>query len=347
MFGFAENTLIEHHNEPTYPSVTAPGSRVTVTPARAPSKASPSVFDTLPKLRELRKDDDDRGNLIELLWEATDTYEPAKLWIPKTHALNALKRTDRRWGPLVGGALAIVVILVSSFMLWPEPAITPGEVAAASTDIAITESVRVLADVQTVSLLLIDPAASGADLSNAAITLTDLDSFSRDLLVLADSHNRANQPSEAALASEAGATGIGISDRLSLILSYRLTFSRVLVLPEMPTESATVAISDIGFSLASTISDSYSALEDLPLDPSLNGQTLAADEAIDLIEALTVDYLQALRDSDSLAAQVISNEIRITSEELHAQLPMLLTEVQTSVQSDLASFSASLEKLDQ
>ena len=349
LFGFTEDAGIHESRDPVAASLaSAPPHKVKVTPAKQARRLAPSVFDTLPKLSELRKEDSENtGNLIQLLWEATDSYEPEKSWVPKTQDLVALKKPDKRWGPAAGIAFAALAATIAFLFLRPEPAPLAIEVAAASSEVAVQNSANVVSGVERVSDLLIDPTASGDDLSNAAIALTDLNGFSRELLVLADNFGRADQMDKANLASEAGAIGISLSDRMSLTLSYRLTFNRVLKLPELPTEAETVSISEIGFSLASTISDSRDALGDLPSDPSLDGHTRAAAEAIDLVENLTIDYLQALRANDSLAALVISNEIKATATELHTDLPLFLTEIDVAVRADIASFSRALSDLDQ
>ena len=350
MFGFREDTLVA----PTFerPDITTSTNHLgtshpVVTPARPARKVAPSVFDALPKLSELRQEDtENTGNLIQLLWEATDSYEPEQTWTPKSRDLQALKTQDRRWAPQAAVAVSLVLIVAAAAFLRPETDLPAIEQAAASSEVAVAQSEEVLASVRATAELLADANATGAQLSGAAIALTDLDTVSRDLVLVSDDYTRASEPELASLASEAGARGIAVSDRLSLSLSYRLIFNRVLVLPELPLEADTVSISDIGFSLASSISDSRSAIDDLPMDPSLDGQTRSATTAVDMVETLTVDYLQALRDGDRLAARVIANEIRATSGALHEALPPLLSEINVSVQSELSAFESALETLE-
>lgn len=353
MFGFREDTLT--HETLTFAGNSAPTAlppspaHPVVTPARETRRSTaPSVFDTLPKLSELRqKDSENTGNLIQLLWEATDSYEPEQTWMPKTQDLAALGKNDRRWGPkLAIGAAALTLVAGSMIYLQPDDSPAPIVQAAASTESAVAESEQILLNVRAVADLLASTEATGAELSSAAIALTDLDTVSRDLVLVSDDFTRASQPDLATLASEASARGIAISDQLSQSLSYRLVFNRILALPELPLEADTISISDIGFSLASSVADSRTALEDLPRDPVLDGQTLSALAAVDTVELLSADYLQALRDGDRLAAQVISNEIKAQSSELHAELPALLSEANMSVTTELTAFETALLGLE-
>ena len=90
----------------------------------------------------------------------------------------------------------------------PQPDDSPAPIvqAAASTESAVAESEQILLNVRAVADLLASTEATGAELSSAAIALTDLDTVSRDLVLVSDDFTRASQPRLATLASEAERT---------------------------------------------------------------------------------------------------------------------------------------------
>ena len=99
MFGFREDTLTHETTDIRWSLRTNGAATITRSPRRNPSSRDSAQNRTV-RLRHAAqaeraapKGSENTGNLIQLLWEATDSYEPEQTWMPKTQDLAALART--------------------------------------------------------------------------------------------------------------------------------------------------------------------------------------------------------------------------------------------------------------
>ncbi len=305
------------------------------------SSEHPSIFDLLPRLSDLRSggESENTGTLIERLWEATDTYEPATSWAPATPSLSQ-KRP--RWGLIV---LLILVAIAGALLVANRPdQDADRQMAARSTQETIDAARSSLAEARTVVDLIGNTEATGEELSSAAVTLTALDSSARELTAAGDSLiEDAEREATGRALIRAGSLATTTGRRLGDALTYRLVFARAFALPDLPAEAGITEIADVGFEIASMISDTERSLERLPGDPTLDGHRRDAEEALASIEAATPDYLQALRDGESLSAQVHANQIRRLGTDTHAALFGPLRQLADEVGIAFDGYEAELE----
>lgn len=269
------------------------------------------LFDSIPRLSEIgaMTAGENTGNLIERLWQATDGLDALEgSWTSVPSSLSArFQNTDRRWGQIAAIAAAIALIIFVGVNLRTETATSP-ELGPART--AIQTAAGTVDDLTLISGYLAEPNTPAESLSGSAVLLATIDRAARDLSTAASGLSSWDGYGEAAsVLSSAADRGSLIESRLGDALSYRLVSDTLFRLPALPAEADRTLSGQIGFDLATMISDAERALERLPRDPSLTSHRLETEQlAADFLPMID-RYLEALRSSDAGVAAATANNM--------------------------------------
>lgn len=325
MFGFDGNNEILGEDE-YLPVVTAyaPSQVLQKVPAQVevplttPIKATKiSLFDAIPRLSEIgtMTSAENTGTLIERLWEATGEIEALEgSWNSGPTTLSArFQQTDRRWGLIGAAVVGLIVIVLILANLGSGPVAAP-ELGPATQ--AVQAAADTIDDLTVISGSLANPAAPTDSISGAAVELAVIDRAARDLSTSASSLTSWEGYEAAASALSAAADqGSAIESRLGAALSYRLVSDTLFVPPALPIEAEGALSAQLSFDLAAMVADAERAVARLPRDPALATHRLESERLVDDMLPMIDRYLEALRNSDSAAAQTAANGIidRITA----------------------------------
>lgn len=269
------------------------------------------LFDSIPRLSEIgaMTAGENTGNLIERLWQATDGMDALEgSWTSVPSTLSArFQNTDRRWGLIAGIAAAIALVLFIGVNLRPEAATSP-ELGPART--AIQAAAGTVDDLTLISGYLAEPDTPAESLSGSAVLLAAIDRTARDLSTSASGLSSWDGYTEvASVLSDAADRGEAIESRLGDALSYRLVSDTLFRLPALPAEADRNQSGEIGFDLATMISDAERSLERLPRDPSLTGHRLETEKLVTDLLPMIDRYLEALRNGDASTAGATANRM--------------------------------------
>jgi len=269
------------------------------------------LFDSIPRLSEIgvMTAGENTGNLIERLWQATDGIDALESsWMSVPSSLSArFQNTDRRWGQIAAIAAGIALVIFVAVNLRPETATSP-ELGPART--AVQAAAGTVDDLTQISRYLAEPNTPGESLSGSAVLLATIDRAARDLSTAASGLSSWDGYGEVASAlSTAAERGNAIENRLGDALSYRLVSDTLFLMPPLPAESDRTQSGQIGFDLATMISDAERALQRLPRDPSLTSHRVETEQLVADLLPMIDRYLEALRSGDAGVAAATANHM--------------------------------------
>ena len=229
-------------------------------PVAVVDKVGLDEFPALADMRIVNDNNTDTGTLIERLWFATEEHEamrPAANLAP-TEFENVPERC-LRWTIIIAAGFGLTVVLALLLIGIGQPD-RIAEQATATYRSAVSEARTVLPTATEVMQSITDPAVTTEGLSNAAVTLSQLDTAARNLFTYASEPLSSTPPlvsrevldsltplrSDMARASQ---DGLAVERRLGDALTYRLVFGRAFVLPELPVTAAPDEISALGVEL--------------------------------------------------------------------------------------------------
>ena len=248
-------------------------------PVESPPRAGLEGLPTLSDMRMVNDDQTDTGTLIERLWFATEEHDAVRP-AEDLHAGRIAEVPSRtfRWSVIVS-AVVVLAVAVALLQIGVRSPTRLADEAIATYRAAVTEAQDVVPATQKVMLAITDPAVSIEGLSDAAVTLSQLDSASRNLFTTASEPLASTPPlvsrspldaltplrSDLAAASQ---DGIAIERRLGDALTYRLVFDKVFAIPELPVSAARDEISALGVELGLDLAATLDAIAALPSDPA-------------------------------------------------------------------------------
>jgi len=347
MLGLDEDTVFE-------PTVTTMASPQPQWQPPAPVAVAERIgLDRLPALSDMRMVNDshaDTGTLIERLWFATEEHEAV-------HPAADLSASDFgtipdrtfRWTIIIAGVLglAVAVTLLSIGAHLPTRL---AEKATATYRSAIVEAQDVLPAASEVMLTITDPAVTTEGLSDAAVTLAQLDTASRNLFTYASEPLPSTPPlvSRDALDSltpvrsdmaNASQDGLAVERRLGDALTYRLVFDRAFALPELPVSATPDEISALGVELGLGLAGTLDAIAALPSDPAFESHRAQAEVLANRFAEWQIEYLSALRTGDATQASGLV-------EELHATVDKVTTGIADPLQTVAAWATGEIDKFE-
>ena len=343
--------------EPTVTTMTSPQP---VWQPPAPEQANGKTgLDELPALSDMRMVNDnhaDTGTLIERLWFATEEHDAvqpaANLSAPEFEAV-----PDRtfRWTIVIGALLGLVLAVTLLQVAIRLPS-RMAEQATASYRAAVVEAQDVLPNATEVMIAITEPGGTNEALSDAAVTLSRLDTASRNLFTYASEPLSATPPlvPRDALDSltpirsdmaEASQDGLAIERRLGDALTYRLVFARAFALPELSTTASPDEISALGVELGLGLAGTLDALAALPNDPAFESHRAQAEILANRYAEWQIEYLTALRSGDLTTATQLVEELEGSVDQVTAGVVEPLQDVAAWTAIELDKFETTLSRL--
>jgi hypothetical protein len=358
MLGLDENAGFE----PTITTISSPQpvshppARVAIAEVEAAEKVG---LDGLPALSDMRMVNDnhaDTGTLIERLWFATaehDAVQPAAEL--QAAEFETVPERTFRWTIIVAAAvgLAIAVTLLQVGIRLPNRL---AEQARDSYRSAIVEAQNVLPAATEVMLAITDPTVPTEGLSDAAVTLSQLDTASRSLFTYASEPLAGTPPlvSRDALDSltpvredmaETSQDGLAIERRLGDALTYRLVFGRAFHLPELPVTATPDEISALGVELGLGLAGTLDAIAALPNDPAFETHHSQAEVLAGRYGEWQIEYLSALRSGDLATATELVEELQGAVNRVASGIASPLQTVAAWATAEIDGFETKLSRL--
>lgn len=323
MLGLDEDVVTE-------PASPAPPIPQPVWQAPAPATGQVGV-ERLPSLSDMQTVNDhhtDTGTLIERLWVATEEHEAVRPAADlQAEQFAAVPNRTFRWSIIIGAVL-VLAIAVAALQIGVRMPARIADEAIASYQAALTDAQEVIPSAEQVMLAITDPAVTTEGLSDAAVTLSELDTTSRALFSIASEPLSSTPPlvsrdeldvltpirSSMANASQ---DGLAIERRLGDALTYRLVFAKTFSLPELPAIASPDGISALGVELGLGLAATLDALQALPNDPAFERHRLEAQSLAEEFATWQVQYLSALREADLATATSLAEELQTAVDEIH------------------------------
>jgi len=345
--------------KPTITTMTSPEPTWQAS-ASAPTPTAEKVgLDRLPTLSDMHMGNEsqtDTGTLIERLWFATEEHEAVRpaADLQTSDFVEAPERTFR-WSVIVAGGL-VLAIAVTVLQIGVRLPIRLAEQATVTYRAVITEAQNVLPTAREVMLSITDPTVTIEGLSDAAVSLSQLDTASRKLFTNA-SEPLSNTPplvsrdpldalaplrSDMAVASQ---DGLAIERRLGDALTYRLVFDRTFALPELPVTASPDEISSLGVELGLGLAGTLDAIAALPNDPAFEAHRAQAEVLATRYSEWQIEYLSALRIRDLTAATVLVEELQTAVERLTAGISVPLQAVAAWATDEIEQYETTLGRL--
>lgn len=343
--------------EPTVTTMTSPPP-VWQPPAPEPANGKTGL-DKLPALSDMRMVNDnhaDTGTLIERLWFATaehDAVQPAaNLSAPEFETV-----PDRtfRWTIVIGAILGLVLAVTLLQVAIRLPS-RMAEQATTSYRSAIVEAQDVLPAATEVMIAITEPGGTNEGLSDAAVTLSRLDTASRNLFTYASEPLAATPPLVPRDAldaltrirsdmAEASQDGLAVERRLGDALTYRLVFARAFALPELPATASPDEISALGVELGLGLAGTLDAIAALPNDPAFESHRAQAEILANRYAEWQIEYLTALRGGDVTTATELVGELEGSVDRVTAGIVEPLQAVAAWTAIELDKFETTLSRL--
>lgn len=343
--------------EPMFTTMTSPAP---VWQAPAPAETAGRVgLDRLPSLSDMQLVNDnhtDTGTLIERLWFATEEHAAVR---PATD-LKADEVTEAptrsfRWSVIIAAVL-VLAISVAVLQIGVRLPARVADEALTTYRTAIAEAQAALPDTQAVMLAITDPTVTVEGLSDAAVTLSQLDTVSRNLFTTASEPLSSTPPlvSRADLdaltplrtdMANASQEGLAIERRLGDALTYRLVFQKAFPVPELPVTASPDEISAMGVELGLGLAATLDALAALPNDPAFESHRLQAMALAERFAEWQIDYLSALRAVDLSTATALVEELETAVDRVTAGITVSLRTVASWGSTEIDRFGTTLRSL--
>jgi hypothetical protein len=316
-------------------------------------------LDELPALSDMRMVDDnstDTGTLIERLWFATEEHEavqPAADLSPTN--FGDVPERSFRWTIIIAAGFGLAVVLALLLVGFGQPD-RIAEQATETYRTAISEARTVLPTANEVMKSITDPAVTTEGLSDAAVTLSQLDTAARNLFTYASEPLSGTPPlvSREALDSltplrsdmaNASQDGLAVERRLGDALTYRLVFGRAFVLPELPVTATPDEISALGVELGLGLAGTLDALAALPNDPAFESHRAQAELLAARYAEWQIEYLGALRAGDLTTATELVEELQSSVDRITTGIADPLQTVAVWASKELETFDTTLARL--
>ncbi len=326
-----------------------------------PPDPEQSDWDELPGLADVRMDNPtDTQTLVARLWDATNE-EPilGHVDVPEPSAPSRVLLGSKRWRWSVLGGLAISIVLV--FVAGSAIGRAPIE-AARERAVAYSASAQQLADsLGPLDDVIGDIATLDApefDLGALVAVLDDTDGVAREVAALTSEPlpnpallgssveiDRLRSPQE--LLQRAAARASAVERRLGDALTYQLGMADSFRLPDLPVVAAPTEVGEIGAGLSVAFSSTAVSLGSLPDDPFFASHKRAATELLSDLQERQIDYLDALRQSDSARAGIARREIVASVDAIRGDLGEPLGAMSRWAEDQLAGLAELIESVDE
>ncbi|MDJ0953524.1 MAG: hypothetical protein QNJ81_07590 [Acidimicrobiia bacterium] len=298
---------------------------------------------------------DNTSEMVGQLWTAQDPDSPFDGWEPDDMDRTIKSSRPFRWTSVIA-ALAVIALIVVGLVLLPSITRSRADAHMEMMTSALWELRAELPDTQASLQVATEPTASTSALNDLSTQLTVLAAKASAV----DAAGRAELPSAPPFTSsepidelvpvqqrlEPLATAAqNIQRRISNLVEYRSLMAGFMVLPELPIEADAATQADLRVALASAQAESASILADLPTDVSLSAHQDLARSINEQFATWQIDYLEALRTQDSVAAEALVTELEEQLVELDAALITPLAQIRRQTDTDLIDLARAIDEV--
>jgi hypothetical protein len=297
-----------------------------------------------------------QSEVVGQLWTAHPPEGPIEGWEPDDIDRAMSSARSFRWTSVIA-ILAIVAVVAVGLVLLPS--ITRNRAAAHREMMreALHELRDELPDAQTSLAVATEPTSTVTALNDLSTELTALSAKATAV----DTAGRRPLPSTLPLTSSEpideltaisqrlgplAATALTIQRRIANVVEYRTLMDGFLTLPDLPTTADESEQADLRVTLASTQAESASILSELPEDESLAEHRALAKELNETFATWQVDYLDALRTRDEVAAEALIGDLQFQIDQLNAALVGPLAQIRRQSDADIIDLAATIDEVD-
>jgi hypothetical protein len=326
---------------------------VSPTPEPKPPLGESLVVTAVEPVEQEEAPLENTSEMVGQLWTAPDHSGPLDDWKPDDMDRKVSSSRSFRWSTVIGILAVVGLIAVGLVVL---PSITQSRADEHLTMITTTlRDLRAeLPDSQTSLSVATDPASTTTELSGLTTQLTELAAKASAL----DRATQAELPKAPPLTSSApideiepirqraeplGTTTLSIQRRISNVVEYRTLMDGFLDLPELPTSADSATQAELRVQLASAQAASASILAELPYDVSLEEHKILARDTIERFATWQVDYLEALRTGNTIAAEELIAELESDLQSLDEALVTPLAQIRRQTDADLIDLARDID----
>ena len=141
-----------------------------------------------------------------------------------------------------------------------------------------------------------------------------------------------------------GAEGEGISGRLATTFSYRSTIPALFETPALPTQAESSTVDQLSVALAESLAETARLIADLPPDPTFAATRELATEASARYATWQLEYLDALREADTVRATSLIGELEEAADGIENSLDTALSTVRAEVDPRIVALAGETEE---
>ena len=295
------------------------------------------------------------SEMVGQLWTSQEETTPFDDWEPDAMDRKIKSARPFRWTSVVG-SLAVIGLIVVGLVLLPSITRNRASDHREMMVSALWELRAELPDAQSSLLTATEPATTVSGLNDLSTQLTVLAARASDV----DEAGRAELPAAPPLTSSEpidelepiqqrleplATTANTIQRRISNLVEYRSLMDDFMALPELPFEADSGTQADLRVILASAQAQSAAVLADLPSDVSLSAHQELARETNEMFATWQVDYLEALRNQDPVAAEALVSDLEAQLAELDAELVTPLAQIRRQTDADLIDLAQAIDEV--
>jgi len=324
-----------------------PGEAAVGTPTGDLAAARPPSHDHEPL--------DNTSEMVGQLWTASETSSPLDDWAPDDMDSKVGSARPFRWTSLIT-IVALVGLIAVAFFLLPTFTQNRADTHREMLTTALSELRGELPETQSSLAVATDPASTPTELTALSTQLTVLAARASSL----DEAATTDVPSALPLTSSdpldelepirqqlapLGSVAAAIQRRISNLASYRTSMAGFLDLPDLPIAADSSGQAELRVTLAAAQANSASILAELPDDPALADHRDRARDLNERFATWQVDFLEALRAEDSVAARSLLAELGDGLALLDSELVAPLAEIRRDTDIELIALAGSIDSV--
>ncbi len=295
------------------------------------------------------------AEMVGQLWTAHASEGPIEGWVPDDMDSTMSLSRSFRWTSVVA-TIAVLALVIVGLVLLPSITRNRADAHRAMMVEALHGLRAELPDTQDSLAVATEPTSTVTALNNLSTQLTSLSAKATGV----DHAGREPLPSTLPFTSSApidelapiqqrleplATTALTIQQRIANLVQYRTLMQDFLTLPDLPTSADDATQADLRVALASAQAESASILSELPDDVSLSEHRARALELNKTFATWQVDYVEALRTQDTVAAEALIGDIRYDIEQLDAALVTPLAQIRRQTDADLIDLASSIDEV--
>lgn len=295
-------------------------------------------------------DDHDEDTFVPV---AEPSGDPLGNWQPDDVSHGLGRHGFGRW-VAAAVVLAILAAVGAAAYFLPRQVQEEADGLAAGYRESLTALRNELPNSQVALQNLTDPDSSPEAVSSAVPAIGDLNARATIVVGLATAPLPATPPFVPRTPLEAleptrrsmliiGTEAEGISGRLATAFTYRSTVPLLFATSDLPAQAESAEVDALSVALAESLADTARLIADLPPDPTFAATRELATSASQRYATWQLEYLDALRESDTVRTTGLIGELDAARDAIQDSLEVALGEVRAEVDPKIVSLAAEAE----